>query len=111
MRGCRDFASEAAYDQFVAEMLTKANDPRTTKVTKELAVMRELPPTRLCEYDEVECRVCSHSTIRVKRVTYSVPTRFINRRLRARVYEQRLEVYHGTEQMARIARAWPANGD
>jgi hypothetical protein len=52
----------------------------------------------------VECRVCSHSTIRVKRVTYSVPARFISRRLRARVYEQHLEVYHGAEQIARIMR-------
>ena len=104
LRGYRDFASEAAYDQFLAEVLTKANGPRSTKVAEEVAVMRELPPTRLCEYDEVECRVCSHSTIRVKRVAYSVPARFINRRLRARVYEQHLEVYHGTEQIAHIAR-------
>jgi hypothetical protein len=29
LRGYRDFASEAAYDQFVAEVLTKANGPRT----------------------------------------------------------------------------------
>jgi transposase len=104
LRGYRDFASAAAYDQFVAEVLSKANGLRTAKVTEELAVMRELPPTRLCEYDEVECRVCSHSTIRVKRVTYSVPARFISRRLRARVYEQHLEVYHGTEQIAQITR-------
>src|ERR1017187_9779677 len=104
LRGYRDFASEAAYDEFVAGALTKANGPRSAKVAEELAVMRELPPTRLCEYDEVECRVCSHSTIRVKRVTYSVPARFISRRLRARVYEQHLEVYHGTEKIAHITR-------
>jgi hypothetical protein len=66
--------------------------------------MQELPPTRLCEYDEVECRVCSHSTIRVKRVAYSVPARFIGRRLRARVYEQHLEVYHGLERIGQMTR-------
>jgi transposase len=104
LRGHRDFASERAYDEFVAGVLTQANGPRRTKVAEELAVMRELPPTRLCEYDEVECRVCSHSTIRVKRVAYSVPARFIGRRLRARVYEQHLEVYHGTEPIAQITR-------
>jgi transposase len=104
LRGYRDFASEAAYDEFVAGVLTQANGPRAPKVAEELAVMRELPPTRLCEYDEVECRVCSHSTIRVRRVAYSVPARFIGRRLRARVYEQHLEVYHGAEQIARITR-------
>ena len=104
LRGYRDFASEVAYDQFLAEVLAKANAPRAAKVAEELALMRELPPTRLCEYDEVECRVCSHSTIRVKRVAYSVPARFIGRRLRARVYEPHVEVYHGTELIARIAR-------
>ena len=104
LRGYRDFAHAEAYDQFVGEVLAKANGSRTAKVAEELAVMRELPPARLCEYDEVECQVCSHSTIRVKRVTYSVPARFIGRRLRARVYEQRLEVYHGPEQIAQIAR-------
>jgi len=104
LRGYRDFATELAYDEFVAEVLTQANGPRTVKVAEELAVMRELPATRLCEYDEVDCRVCSHSTIRVKRVTYSVPARFISRRLRARVYEQHLEVYHGAEQIAQITR-------
>ena len=104
LRGYRDFVSEAAYDQFLEAVLIKANGPRTTRVAEELAVMRELPPTRLCEYDEVECRVCSHSTIRIKRVAYSVPARFIGRRLRARVYEQHLEVYHGSERMAQIPR-------
>jgi len=104
LRGSRDFTSEAAYDEFLEAVLIKANGPRTTQVAEELAVMRELPPTRLCEYDEVECRVCSHSTIRVKRVAYSVPARFIGRRLRARVYEQHLEVYHGAEQIAQMTR-------
>lgn len=104
LRGYRDFVNEAAYDEFLAEVLTKANGPRSLKVAEELAVMRELPPTRLCEYDEVDCRVCSHSTIRVKRVAYSVPARFIGRRLRARVYEQYVEVYHGSEQIAQIGR-------
>ena len=104
LRGYRDFASEAAYDVFLAEVLAKANGPRTVKVAEELAVMRELPPTRLCEYDEVECRVCSHSTIRVKRVAYSVPARFIGRRLRARVYEQHLEVCHGLEPVGQMPR-------
>ena len=112
LRGYRDFATEAAYDQFVAEVLGKANGPRMTKVAEELAVMRELPPTRLCEYDEVECQVCSHSTIRVKRVTYSVPGPVHWSAVRARVYEQHLEVYHGTRpDCANCARARPAGGD
>lgn len=105
LRGSRDFASEGDYDRFVEEVLLRANQGRWAKVAEELAVMKELPPTRLCEYDEVDCRVSSHSTIRVKQVTYSVPARFIGRRLRVRVSEQQVVVYHGPEQVAELPRS------
>lgn len=49
LRGYRDFASEAAYDEFLAAVLNQANGLRAAKVAEELAVMGELPPTRLCE--------------------------------------------------------------
>ena len=83
----------------------RANSRRQAKVAEELAGMRDLPPTRLCEYDELDCRVSSHSTIRVKQVTYSVPARFIGRRLRVRVSEQLVVVYHGAELVAELPRA------
>ena len=105
LRASRDFASEADYDRFVEDVLLRANQGRQAKVAEELAVLQELPPTRLCEYDEVDCRVSSHSTIRVKQVTYSVPARFIGRRLRVRVSEQRVDVYHGPEQVAALPRS------
>lgn len=105
LRGSRDFASEGDYDRFVEDVLLRANQGRRAKVAEELAVMKELPPTRLCEYDEVDCRVSSHSTIRVKQVTYSVPARFIGRRLRVRVSEQQVVVYHGPEQVAELPRS------
>ena len=47
----------------------------------------------------------SHSTIRVKQVTYSVPARFIGRRLRVRVSEQQVVVYHGAELVAELPRS------
>ena len=37
LRGYRDFASEAAYDEFLAEVLTKANGPRTIKVAESMS--------------------------------------------------------------------------
>jgi hypothetical protein len=53
LRGHRDFGSEEQYDRFLEEVLIQANQRRTVKLDQELAFMRELPPTRLCEYDEV----------------------------------------------------------
>ena len=105
LRGYRDFASVADYDHFLEGVLVQANGRRQAKVAEELAVMRELPPTQLSDYDEVDCRVSSHSTIRVKNVTYSVPARFIGRRLRARVTEQQVVVYHEREPVAELLRS------
>src|ERR1017187_10435250 len=73
LRGSRDFESEAVYERFLEQVL-------------ELAVMKPLPPTRLSEYDEVTCTVGSASTIRVKKVGYSVPARLIGQELKAEVY-------------------------
>ena len=47
--------------------------------------LRLLPAPRLSEYDELSCRVSQHSTIRVKKVTYSVPARLIGQQVRVEV--------------------------
>ena len=104
LRGSREFASEADYDGFLAGVLKRANDPRAAKLAEELAVMKPLPPTRLSEYDEVYCRVSSASTIRVKKVGYSVPARLIGQEVKAEVYEQELKLYAGRDLLLTLPR-------
>ena len=85
LRGYRDFESVGAYDGFVMGVLDKADHPRRTRLAEEFKVMRPLPPSRLSEYDElVGCSVSQHSTIRVKKVVYSVPARLIGQEVRLR---------------------------
>lgn len=105
LRGYRDFDSEEAYDGFLVGVLHKANDPRRSRVQEELRVMRALPPSRLSEYDELRCPVSEHSTIRVKKVTYSVPARLIGQEVRVEVYEGQLKIFHGRELLLSLARA------
>lgn len=104
LRGSRNFDSEADYDRFVEGVLASANEHRASKVAEELAVMEELPPVRLCEFSEEDCRVGCHSTVRVRHAVYSVPARYIGQRLRARVYEQRVELYRGHERVLEVPR-------
>ncbi len=79
--------------------------PRTVKHHGNAELVDIGLARRFCEYDEVDCRVSSHSTIRVKQVTYSVPARFIGRRVRVRVSEQQVVVYHGAEPVAALPRS------
>jgi transposase len=57
LRGSRDFSSESAYDQFLEVVMKRSNAGRAVRLGEELRAMKPLPPTRLCEYDEVDCRV------------------------------------------------------
>jgi hypothetical protein len=105
LRGHRDFATVGAYDAFVVTVLHKANDTRRTRLAEEFKVLRPLPPTRLSEYDELSCLVSQHSTIRVKKVTYSVPGRLIGQTVRVEVYEGALKIFHGRELLLSLPRA------
>ena len=67
--------------------------------------MRPLPAIRLSEYDELQCPVSHHSTIRVKKVVYSVPARLIGHEVKVEVYEGHLKIYHGRVLLLTLKRA------
>ena len=96
LRGSRDFESMEAYEQWLWEKIEAANRLRQPQLAEELAVMRPLMVSRLPEYREESVMVTSWSTIRVRRNTYSVPSRLIGETVRAHVYEHRLALYHGS---------------
>ena len=97
MRGSAEFATLESYDAFLIVVLHKANAGRAAKVTAELEVMRELPPNLLPDYLEYEVRVGWQSTIRIKEMAYSVPSRLIGKKVRTRVSETQVEVWCGRE--------------
>ncbi len=97
LRGSRDFPSLAEYDRFVERVLRAANAKRQPRLAEELACMRPLPGVGLAEYREYEPVVSSQSLIRVKKHTYSVPSRLIGHTLRVELHEAELKVYLGRE--------------
>lgn len=94
VRGSRDFETVADWQEFVDQVLRKANAGRGTRVAEDLAAMRELNVAKLPEFTEEEVPVSEWSTIRVRHCAYSVPSRLISLRVRVRVYEDRLEVFY-----------------
>lgn len=94
-RGSRDFDSVDAYERWVQACIEKANHLRRDKVREELDVMRPVVVKRLPDYTWEEAVVTTWSTIRVLHNAYSVPSRLIGERVRVRVHDDRLEVYHG----------------
>jgi hypothetical protein len=101
LRGHRDFESVEAYEWFLEGVLEKANRLRSRRLGEELAVMRQLDVRLLPEYVEEQPRVTAWSTVQIDRNTYSVPSRLKGEKVRARVYENRVEIhYHGVHQLS-----------
>lgn len=100
LRGSRDFKSVEEYEAFIAGVMTKANRLRQKRCAEEQAVMRLIDVRLLPEYREEEARVTSWSTVQVDRNTYSVPSRLRDEKVKARVYEEKIEIYfHGVRQL------------
>lgn len=100
LRGHRDFDSLEHYRAFLREIFDRRNNLCRERLTEELDAMKVLDVGMLAEYTEETAAVRTWSTIRVKGNTYSVPSRLIGETVRARVYEDRIEVfYHGEHQL------------
>jgi hypothetical protein len=93
LRGGREFSSLEEYDRFVLGVVQAANAKRQKRLAEELACMRPLRVGRLAEYREYQPVVSSHSLMRVRKHTYSVPSRLIGHTLRVELHEAQLKVY------------------
>jgi len=101
LRGSREFADEAAFGRFGAEVCTGANLLRTVKLAEERPRLRPLPATRYPESDEARVRVSSHSTVRAKNCAYSVPAKLIGAMVQVQTSEAEVVVRHEGLEVAR----------
>jgi hypothetical protein len=100
LRGHRDFEGLEEYVRFVEGVMEKANRLRQKRLSEELGVMRVVDVGLLPEYKEEQPRVTAWSTVQIGRNSYSVPSRLKGEKVRARIYEGRIEVYyHGVYQL------------
>lgn len=102
LRGSRDFANEEEYDAFLTTVLEAANNLRAARLAEELAVMSDKEVRDLPDYQEVMVTVSNNSTIRVRKLAYTVPSRLIGSKLLARIYENRIILLAGPREVARL---------
>ncbi len=95
LRGHRSFNELSDYRRCVAEVVARMNRRIQVKVAEERTVLNALPPRRTSEYEETDARVTKFSTVSVKRILYSVPSRLIGHRPKFRIYPERIEAWLG----------------
>lgn len=109
LRGSTDFESVEAYQQFIDEVVRQHNRRNAPLVSVDKEALRPLPQYKTTDYTELLVKATTSSTIRVKRVTYTVPSRLIGETLRVHVYHDRLKCYVGSELVITLKRIY-SNG-
>lgn len=93
LRGSHDFASLSDYQAFIDEIVAKLNARRSDKFKTEQQHLQPLPKYRVADYEVLTARVSTRSTIEVRCILYTVPSRLIGRRLEIHLYHDRLVAY------------------
>ena len=107
MRGTRDFEDLGAYRSFLDEIVGRKNARNIKRIDAERALLQALPDTRTADYEEELVYVTSSGGFVLRKVFYTVPSRLIGHRPRARLYDDRVELYVGGTRVLSLVRGRP----
>lgn len=110
LRGSHDFDSLEHYQSFLDTIVAKINRRCRTRFELERPLLQPLPKRRTHDYAEHTVMISSSSSFDLKRVTYTVPSRFIGQRLYVQLFDERLVLFHGHEQVLALARVYAPTG-
>ncbi len=106
LRGSYDFVSRNAYESFVHTIMARRNRRVATAFNAEQRQLQALPRHDSVNYTEHPVRVSRTSTIVLKRVTYTVPSRLIGSRLIVHLFDSRLELWCAGEHTLTLPRVF-----
>ena len=104
LRSSSDFDSVEDYQQFIDVVVNRHNKRHQKQIDAERQYLKALPNHRTLECDLLTVRVTTSSTIFVKNVVYSVPSRLIGRQVRIHLYADRMVGYLGSDALFEMKR-------
>jgi transposase InsO family protein len=110
LRGSADFAAIKDYQAFLNNVTERLNKRCQSRFKDEQAALQALPGERFMDYSELSLKVTRSSTLEIKKVLYSVPSRMIGENVRVHVYHDRLAFFIGQTLTSTLARIYPKAG-
>jgi transposase InsO family protein len=107
MRGTIDFDDLNAYRSFLDEIVGRKNARNRQRIDAERAVLQPLPDNRTADYEHELVYVSTSGGFVLRKVFYTVPSRLIRHRPRARLYDDRVELFVGGTRVLTLVRGRP----
>jgi hypothetical protein len=104
LRGSRDFATITDYQAVINQAIAGLNRQCEAKFEQEKAALQPLPQRRVADYEVLSAKVSCYSTIDVRCILYSVPSRLISQPVEIHLYHDRLVGYFARQQVFELAR-------
>jgi len=111
LRGHRDFDSVEAYQSWIDQVVARLNRRSHSRFLEEQLALQPLPNHLSADYQILHSKVTRSSTIEIRRVLYSVPSRLIGERIHIRLYHDKLMLYAGQCHALTLPRLYPAQGE
>jgi hypothetical protein len=106
LRGSVDFACIKDYQTFLNTVTERLNKRSQSRFIEEQLALQALPNERFMDYSEMSLKVTRTSTVEVKRILYTVPSRMIGENVRVHIYHDRLAFYIGQTLASTVARLY-----
>lgn len=111
LRGSENFENIGEYRLLIEGVVERLNRQCQEKFEQEKASLQPLPKYRVPDYEILTARVSSRSTIDVRCILYTVPSRLIGRQLELNLYHDRIVGYLGRQQVVELPRIRVADPD
>ncbi len=105
LRGSFDFASVAEYQALIVHAVEGLNKQCQQKYDQEKSHLQPVPKYRVADYEVLTAKVSTRSTIEVRCILYTVPSRLIGRQLELYLYHDHIVGYlerHPVVELPRI---------
>lgn len=103
LRDSSNFPSIKDYQGFIDKIVERHNR-KCSLFTEEQKTLTHLPNHRAADFTTLHVITTSCSTINIKRVVYSVPSRLIGTKLTIHLFDDRLEVFYNGKKTCELAR-------
>jgi len=105
LRGSRDFESIQEYESFLKGLMKELNAGRSERFKEDRDKLRPLPPKRLDDSTPFDVTVTPFSTVNIGGCIYSVPSRLMKMKVRAKQYANYIEIWSGSSLIEVIPRS------